>query len=207
MCFPITFLAASHYNNQTIIDTYWLDHGFEFEANGRLARTPGAAPPTGSSSAISAENAAAPGQPPPPLCTGYKAPTYLVQEMAGWIYLFPDANRLGSVEQHREPFVIPESLSSQFRAVEGSMAIKGSVDACVENTLDMLHISFVHSFGNMQDPMPFEVAYENGFDDPESEALPTSQVTFRYRSGRTSYSKVMGRSSEVCNDRMARVKG
>lgn len=61
----------------------------------------------------------------------------------------------------------------------------------------MLHISFVHSFGNQQDPTPFAVSYEKGFDDPETEAMATSQVTFRYRSGSKSFSKVIGKSTEV----------
>lgn len=61
----------------------------------------------------------------------------------------------------------------------------------------MLHISFVHSFGNQQDPTPFAVSYEKGFDDPGTDAMATSQVTFRYRSGSKSFSKVIGKSTEV----------
>lgn len=160
---------------------------------------PGAGPPTGSVAAEKARNSG-------PSCTargggegggGRKAPTYPVKEVGGWIYVFPDETRPGAIERHREPLVIPEAISPNFRAVSGSMDIKGGVDACVENMLDMLHISFVHSFGNMQDPTPFEVSYSQGFDDPGSEALATSQVTFRYRSGSRSFSKVVGGSKEV----------
>ncbi|CAN0483362.1 unnamed protein product, partial [Hapterophycus canaliculatus] len=110
----------------------------------------------------------------------------------------PDDSRPGSVEQHLAPVVIPEALSTEFRSVEGSMDFRGGVDTSVENMLDMLHISFVHSFGNQQDPTPFEVSYERGFDDPGVEALATSRVTFRYRSGSKSFSKVVGKSKEVC---------
>lgn len=157
---------------------------------------PGAGPPT--SSAAAAAAAASPAAAKAKACGGgRKAPTYRVKEAAGWIYIFPDETRPGSIEQHRDPFVIPESVSREFRAIEGSMDFKGGVDASVENMLDMLHISFVHSFGNQQDPTPFAVSYEKGFDDPGTEAMATSQVTFRYRSGSKSFSKVVGQSTEV----------
>ena len=172
------------------------DHGFEFEIDGRLGHMPGAGPPTGSAAAAQASARAG--------CTpsargsgGLKAPTYQVKEVGGWIHIFPDDTRPGSVEQRLEPLVIPEAVSPEFRSIEGSMDFKGGVDACVENMLDMLHISFVHTFGNMQDPTPFEVSYEEGFDDPETEALATSRVTFRYRSGSKSFSKVVAKSTEV----------
>lgn len=128
---------------------------------------------------------------------GLKAPTYQVKEVGGWINIFPDDTRPGSVEQRLEPLVIPEAVSPEFRSIDGSMDIKGGVDACVENTLDLLHISFVHTFGNMQDPTPFEVSYEEGFDDPGTEALATSRVTFRYRSSNKSFTKIVGESTEV----------
>lgn len=175
-----------------------IDHGFEFETDGRLAHMPGAGPPPNSAAAAkAAEKASADQVSGSRSCGGRKAPTYPVKEVGGWVYVFPDETRPGSLEQHNEPLVIPEALSPQFRAVEGSMDISGGVDACVENMLDMLHISFVHSFGNMQDPTPAEVTYKEGFDDPGTEALATSQVTFRYRSGDKSFSKVIGKSPEV----------
>ncbi|CAM9967687.1 unnamed protein product, partial [Ectocarpus sp. 12 AP-2014] len=173
-------LARGWIANDRLVCPY---HGFEFESNGRLAHMPGAGPPKGSAAAKA--------------CGGRKAPTYPVKESAGWIYIFPDETRPGSVEQHLDPVVIPEAVSPQFRSIQGSMDFKGGVDASVENMLDMLHISFVHSFGNQQDPTPFAVSYERGFDDPGTEALATSQVTFRYRSGSKSFSKVVGKSTEV----------
>eukprot|EP00752_Nemacystus_decipiens_P011133 g9893.t1 len=185
-------LARGWVENDRLVCPY---HGFEFESNGRLAHMPGAGPPK--SSAAAAKAAERPAAASAKACGGRKAPTYPVKEIGGWIYIFPDETRPGSVEQHRDPVVIPEAVSPEFRAVEGSMDFKGGVDASVENMLDMLHISFVHSFGNQQDPTPFAVSYEKGFDDPGTDAMATSQVTFRYRSGRTSFSKVVGKSTEV----------
>lgn len=138
-------------------------------------------------------------------CSARKAPTYPVKELGGWIYIFPDENRPGSVERYRDPMVIPESMSPAFRSVEGSVNIRGNVGTSVENTLDMLHISFVHSFGSMQEPVPFEVSYEEGYDDPGTEALMTSRVTFRYRSSNRSFVKVVGENTEVnsgCSSRL-----
>lgn len=181
------------------------DHGFEFETNGRLAHMPGTEARPERMTARKAARSAAPSS-----CAARKAPTYPVKELGGWIYIFPDENRPGSVERYRDPMVIPEALSPAFRAVEGSVNIRGDVGATVENMLDMLHISFVHSFGNMQEPMPFEVSYEEGYDDPGTEALMTSRVTFRYRSGERSFSKVVGKSTEVnrgCSEWMQQPDG
>lgn len=160
---------------------------------------PGAGPPTGSEAAESARQRADAAGPSckKPGSGGRRAPSYPVKEAGGWIHVFPDETRPGAIEQHTQPLVIPEATSPNFRAVSGSMDINGGVDACVENMLDMLHISFVHSFGNMQDPTPLEVSYAEGFDDPATEALATSQVTFRYRSGSRSFSKVVGGAQEV----------
>lgn len=144
------------------------------------------------------QKAAAKSTTPRKTSDGVKAAvTYPVKEAGGWVYIFPDETRPGSIEQHTKPFVIPEAESPNFRAVSGSMDIDGGVGMCVENLLDMLHISFVHSFGNLQEPTPFELSYADGFDDPGTEALPTSQVTFRYRSGSRSFSKLIGGAPEV----------
>eukprot|EP00903_Cladosiphon_okamuranus_P007084 g6884.t1 len=185
-------LARGWIANNRLVCPY---HGFEFESSGHLVHMPGAGPPK--SSAATAKASEQPAAAKAKDCGGRKAPTYPVKEVGGWIYIFPDETRPGSVEQHRDPFVIPEAVSPEFRAVEGSMDFKGGVDASVENMLDMLHISFVHSFGNQQDPTPFAVSYEKGFDDPGTDAMVTSQVTFRYRSGNKSFSKVIGKSTEV----------
>ncbi|CAM9442096.1 unnamed protein product [Phaeothamnion confervicola] len=130
-------------------------------------------------------------------CGGRKAPSYMVQERNGWVYLFPDATRPGAdAELLLTPVTIPEMVNPAFRSVGGSVEIRGGVDACVENMLDMLHISYVHSFGNMNDPVPFDVKYETTYDDAAG-ALQSSRVTFHYKSGPRSFSKTVGRTEEV----------
>ncbi|CAM9567154.1 unnamed protein product, partial [Discosporangium mesarthrocarpum] len=169
-------------------------HGFEFDGDGRLAHMPGiTAPSSESDSAVHSCDGRRGGRGR----GGRASPAYAVKERGGWIHIFPDELRPGSIEQHRDPLMIPEATNPGFRVVEGTVGIAGSVEACVENMLDLLHISYVHSFGNLQNPVPFSVEYEEGFDDPESRAVATSRVTFRYRSGPRAFSKVIGRTPEV----------
>lgn len=49
----------------------------------------------------------------------------------------------------------------------------------VENLLDMLHISYVHTFGNMQEPLPFAESYDYAHDDEASQLLPYARTTFK----------------------------
>lgn len=53
--------------------------------------------------------------------------------------------------------VPPEESSEQFRAVEGSIFIDVPFQLVCENLLDMLHISYVHSFGSPMSPLPRSV--------------------------------------------------
>ena len=122
---------------------------------------------------------------------------YKTYEQGGLVYIFPDAMRAGAIEQHVKPFLIPEAVDPSFRVVEGVCEIKASANLVVENLLDMLHISYVHSFGNMQEPLPFEENYEYFFDDEASQLLPYARTTFKYRAGPTSISKVVGKIQEV----------
>jgi len=122
---------------------------------------------------------------------------YKTMEQGGLVYIFPDAMRAGAIEQHVKPFLLPEAVDPTFRVVEGVCEIKASANLVVENLLDMLHISYVHSFGNMQEPLPFAENYDYFFDDEASQLLPYARTTFKYRAGPTSISKVVGKVQEV----------
>lgn len=43
----------------------------------------------------------------------------------------------------------------------------------------MLHISYVHTFGNMQEPLPFAESYDYAHDDEASQLLPYARTTFK----------------------------
>jgi nitrite reductase/ring-hydroxylating ferredoxin subunit len=100
-------------------------HGFEFDGEGTLAYMPGVETKRRDSTGVN--NASA-----------RKTTAYKVTEAGGWVHVFPDAERAGAVEAALEPFAPPEASDPTFRAVEGSMIIDGSVESCMENTLDLL---------------------------------------------------------------------
>lgn len=54
-------------------------------------------------------------------------------------------------------FYPPEEFNSSFRSVEGSIRIPSTFMAVCENLLDMLHISYVHSFGSRISPLPMKI--------------------------------------------------
>jgi len=58
------------------------------------------------------------------------------------------------------PHLPPEHYDSQYRYVEGVTDIDQYQQIVNENLLDMLHISFVHSFGNRFTPIPIDLKYE-----------------------------------------------
>lgn len=110
---------------------------------------------------------------------------YKTMEQAGIVYIFPDAMRAGAIEQHVKPFLLPEAVDPTFRSVEGIAEINASANLVVENLLDMLHISYVHTFGNMQEPLPYSETYDVMYDDEASQLLPYARTTFKYVFGLT----------------------
>jgi len=84
--------------------------------------------------------------------------TFPMMEKNGFLYLHPDPD----LELHRatpEPYFPPEHIDSQFVAVSGSRILPVPSENVVENLLDMLHISYVHSFGNRRLPLPTNLVY------------------------------------------------
>jgi len=72
-----------------------------------------------------------------------------------------------------------EHFEHPFHTICGSTAIKCSVASLIENVIDAAHVSFVHSFGNPENPEP-KLYTVKKIDNR------TSQATFQYNSGRTS---------------------
>ena len=68
--------------------------------------------------------------------------------------LFPGAQGLN------EPYQPPEATDPAFTKIVGSRLIERPQEMVTENVLDMLHISYVHSFGNLGSPLPKAVRYE-----------------------------------------------
>ncbi|NDE18447.1 hypothetical protein EBZ80_26420 [bacterium] len=88
-----------------------------------------------------------------------------------------------------EPFLPPEHDDPGFRAIEGTVIVDTCADRLVENLLDMVHISFVHSFGNVKS-LPLHVHYE---------ALNSTsgRTTFVYTPNVNTISRRLGRVTSV----------
>lgn len=56
-----------------------------------------------------------------------------------------------------QPFFPPEHTDPEFRVINGVRRLDQYQDIVTENLLDMLHISYVHSFGSRLTPVPFDV--------------------------------------------------
>jgi phenylpropionate dioxygenase-like ring-hydroxylating dioxygenase large terminal subunit len=74
----------------------------------------------------------------------------------GYYYMFPE-----DLDQIvlSTPYFPPEHDDPNFLAVHGHQLLDCTLDSLVENLLDMLHISYVHSFGNMDMPLARNIHY------------------------------------------------
>jgi len=59
------------------------------------------------------------------------------------------------------PHIPSEHYDTSFRYIEGETIIDQYQDIVNENLLDMLHISYVHSFGNRLTPVPVDLKYQS----------------------------------------------
>jgi phenylpropionate dioxygenase-like ring-hydroxylating dioxygenase large terminal subunit len=80
------------------------------------------------------------------------------------------------------PYSPPEEFNTSFTKLSGQMKINKNIDLVTENVLDMLHISYVHSFGNRKLPLPFKIKYEKLNDY-------SGRSTFLYSAGTNSISR------------------
>lgn len=63
--------------------------------------------------------------------------------------------------QSPSPFYPPEHYDKNFIKIRGQRLLDCNIDSLIENLLDMLHISYVHSFGNMDLPLARNIKYED----------------------------------------------
>jgi hypothetical protein len=106
--------------------------------------------------------------------------------------VFPDETRVWALNEYLiPPYCPPEAVDPSYRVIEGRVTINADVESNIENVLDLLHISYVHSFGNMQQPLPFKIDMQEHFDDP-NHLIGSNTVTFHYNAGPIAFSKVVG---------------
>ena len=115
----------------------------------------------------------------------FGVPNFEIKEMNNDVYLCPtfDLNSQSGILSENNIFIPPEANDSNFVRISGRRHIKRTNSLVTENVLDMMHISYVHSFGNQISPVPFEINYE----DLSSFA---GKTTFHYTAGPTSMSSL-----------------
>jgi len=156
-------LAGGKVCNDHIVCPY---HGYEFDKDGVLDKVPG----------ISFR--------PSPT---YDISKYQVVEKHGWVYLntYSDIARVDNSTGSpftENIFVEPEVLRNDF-AVFLEMDFNCYSRILSENSLDVMHIGFVHTFGNKENPAPIE-------QHPPKQVGPYHYKTsYLYESGDKSFAK------------------
>jgi phenylpropionate dioxygenase-like ring-hydroxylating dioxygenase large terminal subunit len=121
--------------NNNIVCPY---HGYEFNENGTLKKVPG----------ICFQ--------PSPI---YDVTKYQIVEKHGWVYLntYSDLIKNSSdIELQDNIFVEPEATRND-SVVFLKMDFNCYSRILSENSLDVMHIGFVHTFGNSKNPAPIEI--------------------------------------------------
>jgi len=95
---------------------------------------------------------------PPQFKSKTVLPVFPCKTVNNMVFLSPVSAECPSLG---EPYFPPEEYDEEFRSIEGSRVISQNVMSVCENLLDMLHISYVHSFGNSFSPLPHSIRYSN----------------------------------------------
>jgi phenylpropionate dioxygenase-like ring-hydroxylating dioxygenase large terminal subunit len=147
-------------------------HTFKFNKKGRLVQTPG-------------QTTIRPNQ---NFNHRTDVPYYDVINFNGWLYLYnePKYEITQSKQDESSIWVEPEAYDDTFKYVKLKKDFKIDARTVTENSLDILHISEVHSFGNKKRPLPLN-------DKLEKIGEGHYKATYEYMSGEDSLaSKVFG---------------
>jgi phenylpropionate dioxygenase-like ring-hydroxylating dioxygenase large terminal subunit len=114
--------------NNNIVCPY---HGYEFDQNGTLTKVPGIC------------------FRPSPV---YNIDKYQVVEKNGWVYL----NTYTNATDFTENIFVEDEVARNDSVVFLNMNFNCYSRILSENSLDVMHIGFVHTFGNKKNPAPIE---------------------------------------------------
>lgn len=122
----------------------------------------------------------------------FGVPRFETQILNDDVYICPtyDINSNKGNKYNGTVFIPPEATDSNFVRVSGVRHLHRPNNLVTENVLDMMHISYVHSFGNSLAPVPFKIDYE---DINEL----SGRTTFHYTAGATSMSRLIGGAKYV----------
>jgi phenylpropionate dioxygenase-like ring-hydroxylating dioxygenase large terminal subunit len=144
-------------------------HSGEFNRKGELCRIPGMAIDNSSS-----------------LEKCFHQDTFPMVEINGWIYINTVSKRLYEpIDKKTNIYIEPESKNTDFHCLYLKSEIKAPSRIVSENLLDVIHISYVHTFGNKENPLPLNdpIAYMKK-DLPNHYA-----IQYFYKSGKKSFVK------------------
>lgn len=79
-------------------------------------------------------------------------PLYPIQKKNDFLFFQPFTNL-----DTPEIFYPPEEFDESFKGVDGYRIVNSNYLTVCENLLDMLHISYVHSFGSTASPLPYDI--------------------------------------------------
>ena len=142
-------------------------HGYEFDKEGTLSKVPG----------ISFQ--------PSPI---YDVTKYKVVEKNGWVYLNTKVvNKTDNVEIFEDNFYSEPEIAENCSVVHLDMEYQCYSRILSENSLDVMHIAFVHTFGNAKRPNPYKE------EPPKLVGKNHYKTTYYYEAGEESAArKVFG---------------
>lgn len=114
-------------------------------------------------------------------------PTFPIKIDSDIVFMFPNSS---GTSEDIVPFFPPEEYSESFRGVSGVRIIQQNYKMVVENLLDMLHISYVHSFGSQNTPLPTDIRYSDI-------SKIGGRTTFEYSPNRDTISNRVGNTNKV----------
>lgn len=122
----------------------------------------------------------------------FGVPRFETCEVNNDIYMRPsyDINSEKGNSAPHQVYIPPESSDPNFVRISGTRKLQRPSSLITENVLDMLHVSYVHSFGNSLAPIPFQIQYDDT-------GIYSGRTTFHYTAGPTSISSVIGGAKYV----------
>ena len=128
----------------------------------------------------------------PTLKGNFGVPLFKTKEINGDVYLCPtyDDNSKNGFIGNNSIYIPPEAHDESFVRIYGNKHIRRPNQMVTENVLDMMHISYVHTFGNQVSPVPFDIDYQD-ID------MYSGKTTFYYTAGPSSMSSIFGNAQFV----------
>ena len=152
-------LAGGHMNNGSVVCPY---HGYEFDQNCQLEKVPGIC-----------------FQPSPV----QNLAKFDVTEKHGWVYLNTFSDLVTDKMAIKEQIFVEEEVLRNDSAVFLDMNFNCYSRILSENSIDVMHIGFVHTFGNKKNPAPTEI------HPPRLEAPHHFKTSYMYEAGENSMAR------------------